>query len=128
LAILRTAFNNKAEISRQTVYKGIFHGNEDLPINIDPIRQLQAGAVFQWESYSRCTLSLDLAKTYATPTGTILEIENATTLSLVKFGNILSNDELLLSPNAIYKVKQRLHRIMGGFSAITLEADQTHPF
>jgi len=126
LMILRSAFS-LLQTTNQTVYRGIFP-SEESSIYLDPIKQLTPGCVFQWSTYSRCTPSLDLAKTYATIQGIIIEIEYATTLSLVQFGHILSEDELLLSPNATYRVKQRLHKVPGGFNAITLEAQQTHPF
>jgi len=128
LCLLRSAFSRlETSTSKQTVYRGILLSPEN-SIFIDPLKRLQDGAKFQWFCYSRCTRSLDLAKTYATPAGIILEIENALTLSFIEFGNIISDDELLLSPNALYTVTNKYHRIDLGYFVITLSAEQTSPF
>jgi len=127
LCLLRSAFNNLPVI-RQTVFRGISPTCEEASIFIDPIKNITGASVFQWLTYSRCT-SLAQAKTYATINGVILEIENAPVLSLVKFGNIISNDELLLSPNARYKVIHPLYRIPGGYDSIKLQSiDESFPF
>jgi hypothetical protein len=129
LGLLRSAFSKleTTSSSKQTVYRGIFLNPEN-SVFIDPLKRLPEGAKFQWFCYSRCTRSLDLAKTYATPAGIILEIENALTLSFIEFGNIISDDELLLSPNALYTVTNKYHRIDQGYFVITLSAEQTSPF
>jgi len=82
LCLLRSAFSRlETSTIRQTVYRGILQ-NPEHRIIVEQIKHLFEGAKFQWYSYSRCTRSLDDAKTYATPAGIILEIENALTISL----------------------------------------------
>jgi len=128
LSLLRSAFSKlETSTSKQTVYRGICLNPEN-SVYLDPLKRLLEGAKFQWFCYSRCTRSLDLAKTYATPAGIILEIENALTLSFIEFGNIISDDELLLSPNALYTVTNKYHRIDLGYFVITLSAVLTSPF
>jgi len=127
LTLLRSAFHNLV-VTKRTVYKAILP--EEQSIYIDPIRRAaEKGVKFRWLAYSRCTLSLDQAKTWATTTGTILEIENAQVLSLGEnFGNIISNCELVLSPNAVYGVTAKDIRIPIGFWGIKLQAEQDLPF
>jgi len=128
LSLLRRAFN-KVELKKQTVYKGILPNPEN-NIYCDPFKTLPVNYKFQWRTYTRCTRLMDLAKMYATtsPAGIIIEIENATTLSFQEFANIISEDELLLSPNAVYTVITPLHRIEGHYWCISLRAEQEGDF